>query len=156
MYNWVSIGFGTLTSIGSLVAVWLGEELIKETLKNYLIIRTTWVYGPEITGKNFALSLIRRMKNGEKVRVPFDQISSPTYSNNLSEIIEELIKKDKSGTHTVVGSELTDRYSFAKKICDVFELSKDMLIPTPTQELGQKAKRSFNGEIKDRQNKKRT
>ena len=126
----------------------LAEKMIKETIKNYLIIRTTWVYGPEQKGKNFVLSLIRRLKSGQKVKVPFDQIGSPTYSKNLAEAIEELVGKNKGGIYNIVGPELLDRFTYAREICDIFGLSKDMLIPVPTKDLGQRAKRPLKAGLK--------
>lgn len=126
----------------------MGEEMIKKALKKHLIVRSTGVFGPEIEGKNFVLSLMRKLKNGERVKVPFDQIGSPTYSENLAEVIEELVRKGKTGVYNIVGPELTDRYSFAREVCKVFELSENMLVPVTTQELDQKAKRPLKGGLK--------
>lgn len=125
-----------------------GEELIKASIPHHLIIRTTGVYGPEAKGKNFVLSLAKRLRAGEKVRVPFDQIGSPTYSENLAEVIEELTRTEKTGTYNIAGPERIDRFSFARKICRVFSLPEDMLIPVYTKDLGQKAARPLRGGLK--------
>lgn len=68
------------------------EKFISENLTDYLIIRTTVVYGPEKRGKNFVLSLIRKLRNRERVRVPYDQISTPTYSLNLANAVSQLVE----------------------------------------------------------------
>lgn len=124
------------------------EELIKKTTDDYLIIRTTWVYGPETREKNFVLGLIKRIKREEKVKVPFDQIGSPTYSKNLADIIEELVRKNKRGTYNIVGPKLVDRYSFAKEISVHFGFNQDRLALVSTVELGQKAKRPLKAGLK--------
>jgi len=126
----------------------MAEQLIAKRLKNYLIVRTTWVYGPEIQEKNFALSLQKRLQGTEQVKVPFDQIGSPTYSENLADIIEELVRKEKKGTYNIAGPELIDRYSFAREICNVFGLSEQRLVSVSTVQLGQKAKRPLRAGLK--------
>lgn len=126
----------------------MGEEMIRNALKNYLIVRTNGVYGPEQKGKNFVLSLLKKLKGGEKVNVPFDQIGSPTYSENLAEVVEELVQKEKQGVYNIAGPELADRYSFAKEVCKVFGLPEGMLQDVLTSELGQKAKRPLQGGLK--------
>jgi dTDP-4-dehydrorhamnose reductase len=123
----------------------LAEEQIQKVFPKHIIVRTTGVYGPEKKKKNFVLSLIDRIRGGEKVKIPFDQIGSPTYSENLAAVVEELVRKEKSGVYNIAGSELLDRYSFAKKVCGIFELPEDMLIPVLTKELGQKARRPLQG-----------
>ena len=124
------------------------EELIKKITDDYLIIRTTWVYGPETRGKNFVLGLIERINREEKVKIPFDQIGSPTYSKNLADVIEELVRKNKRGIYNIVGPKLVDRYSFAKEISDHFGFNQDRLMPVSTVELGQKAKRPLKAGLK--------
>jgi len=126
----------------------MAEELIQNRLGNYLIVRTTWAYGPEQKGKNFVLSLLKKLENGEKVKVPLDQIGSPTYSENLAEVLEELMREEKKGMYNIAGPELVDRYSFAREICNVFGFPESMLVPVPTRELGQKAKRPLRGGLK--------
>lgn len=125
-----------------------GESIIKENLKDYLIIRTTVVYGCDTGEKNFAIKLINTLKEKRKLKIPFDQVSSPTYALNLAEIVTELIKKNKLGIYNVVGKDLIDRYTFALRICSEFGLSKNLIIPTKTKDLNQKAKRPLKAGLK--------
>lgn len=124
------------------------EKFIADSIKEYLIIRTTVVYGPETRGKNFAMSLIRRLRRREKVKVPYDQAGTPTYSPDLAEAVLKLVEKGANGTFNVAGPELTDRLRFAQTICDVFGLDKGLLVPVKTSELGQKAKRPLNAGLR--------
>lgn len=117
------------------------ESIIQGNLKDYLIIRTTVVYGKEKQGKNFAMRLIETLKRGESVRVPSDQVSSPTYALNLAQLVEALIQKDKSGIYNVVGKDIMDRCAFALEVCSVFGLDKSKVIPVATAQLNQSAPR---------------
>lgn len=117
------------------------EKLIKDFRENYLIIRITVVYGWERQGKNFVMGLIKNLNTGRIMKIPYDQIGSPTYVNNMVHVVKELVELDKTGVYHVAGSDLMDRYTFAKNVADIFELDESLLIPVTTDELGQKAKR---------------
>ena len=123
------------------------ENYINENLRDFLIIRTTVVYGWEIKGKNFVFNLINKLSSGKNLKVPCDQIGNPTYAANLAEIVIELILKNRTGTYNVVGEETMDRYSFGKLVCSVFGLDESLLVPVMTEELGQKAARPLNSTL---------
>ena len=44
-----------------------------------LTVRTSWVFGPERQGKNFAYQLLRNLAEGKPMVCPSDQVSSPSY-----------------------------------------------------------------------------
>jgi len=124
------------------------EKLIKSSLENYLTIRVTVVYGWEKRGKNYVMGIIRNLNNGRTMKVPYDQIGSPTYANNMVQVVKELVESDKTGVYHVAGSDLMDRYAFAKNVADIFELDDSLLMPVTTNELGQKAKRPLKAGMK--------
>ncbi|MCK5233725.1 MAG: SDR family oxidoreductase [Candidatus Aenigmarchaeota archaeon] len=124
------------------------ENLIRNALSNYLIIRTTVVYGWELKGKNFVIQVIRNLSNNLKMNVANDQFGSPTYANNMVQIVKELVGLNKTGLYNVVGRDVMDRYSFAKKVTGVFGLNADLIAPTTTDKLGQKAKRPMKAGMK--------
>ena len=124
------------------------EKLIKNYLENYLIIRITIVYGWERRGKNFVMGLIKNLKNGRSMNIPFDQIGSPTYVNNMVHVVKELIESNEIGIYHVAGTDLIDRYTFAKNIAEIFELDENLLIPVTTNQLGQIAKRPLKAGMK--------
>jgi len=124
------------------------EELVRQMLEDHLVVRTTVVYGWEAEEKNFVMRMIRRLRNGHSMRVPNDQVGTPTYVDNLAAAVTELIEKDKQRTYHIVGPDLLDRYSFAKVVAEVFSLNPELLIPVPTSELGQKARRPLKAGLK--------
>ena len=124
------------------------ENLMKKSLDNFLIIRITVVYGWERRGKNFVMGLIKNLKHGSFMKVPCDQIGSPTYVNNMVQVVKELIESDKTGIYHVAGTDLMDRYTFAKNVAEIFELDENLLTPVTTDQLGQKAKRPLKAGMK--------
>jgi dTDP-4-dehydrorhamnose reductase len=124
------------------------ERFIQKELKDYLIIRTTVVYGWERQGKNFVIQLLKKLSCGIKMNVPSDQISSPTYAAELALAIRQLIEKDKRGIYNIVGSQVMSRYDFAKEACKVFGLDLKLLVPVTTEKLAQKAKRPLKAGLK--------
>jgi dTDP-4-dehydrorhamnose reductase len=117
------------------------ERFIQEHLPDHLIVRVTVVYGWERRGKNFVMGLIRRLGHGETIPVPGDQIGSPTYADNLVDVVLDLVSADRRGIYHVAGSEVMDRYTFACLAADTFGLDKAGLLRVTTAELGQRAAR---------------
>ena len=66
-----------------------GELLIQDTYISGFIIRTSWVYGNH--GKNFVNTILKLAKTKNEIQVIDDQFGSPTYVNDLAEIILNLI-----------------------------------------------------------------
>jgi dTDP-4-dehydrorhamnose reductase len=62
----------------------LGEARVLDADPSALVIRTTVVYGPDPNEKNFVAQLRRRLGGGEPMRVPADQVSSPTFNLDLA------------------------------------------------------------------------
>lgn len=124
------------------------EEGVEAPTDDYLIIRTTVVYGWERQGKNFVVRLLKSLREGRKVKVPMDQISSPTYAPNLAQAVRELVERDRCGVYNVVGDDLMDRYSFALAAARVFSLPTHLIRPVSTAELNQAAPRPLRAGLK--------
>jgi dTDP-4-dehydrorhamnose reductase len=109
---------------------------------NYITIRTAVIYGSSGMNKvSFPLWVINKLKNNEKIKVVTDQYNKPTFADNLIEIINKLIEKDENGIFHVTGSELINRFDFAKKIAKEFQLNEKLIEQTTSAELNQVAKR---------------
>ena len=67
------------------------EKIIESTVKKYVILRTSWLYGKY--GKNFVDTIISKAKENKSLRVVNDQTGSPTYTEDLSRAIKVFIKK---------------------------------------------------------------
>jgi dTDP-4-dehydrorhamnose reductase len=120
----------------------LAEAAVREELPDrHLILRTSWVFGPDETGKNFARSTVRRLGRGETVRVASDQSGQPTYGPDLADAAMELAKLDATGTYHVVGPDRHTKFTFARLIAHVFGFDADLVVGVRTDELEQDAPR---------------
>lgn len=128
------------------------EQLVRELLpENHLILRTTVVYGWEPRPRNFVVRLIRHSRAGQIIRVPMDQVGSPTYAPDFAEAVLELDLLGCSGTYHLAGPVLLSRYQFALAVADAFGLDKELIEPVNTTFLGQVALRPLQaGLVPDR------
>ncbi len=115
------------------------EQKISELLDDYLICRIAWVYGQEEQGKNFVLRVISTLKNNQIIRVPQDQIGSPTLANDIAEASCRLVEVGAQGLFHTTGIDCMNRYQFALKVAEVFGLQTDTLLPVMTSEFNQAA-----------------
>lgn len=118
-----------------------GERIVRKLLDDWLITRVTVVYGVERSGKNFVARLIKSLEKRREVKAPIDQVGSPTYAENLSEMVRALVEKGVGGVFNVCGPKLMDRFTFACLAAEVFGLDPSGIRPVTTAELGQKARR---------------
>ena len=123
----------------------VSEDYILQNLANYLICRTTVVYSWELQGKNFVQRLIHSLRNGDDIKIPVDQIGTPTYAPNLSQVVLELVEKDEVGIYNTAGPDLISRYDFARAVAKIFDLDLRHIQGVKTKDLNQSAKRPLNG-----------
>lgn len=114
-----------------------GENAIKKYCKNYIIARTSWLYG--IYGKNFVETMLN-LSNKENIKVVNDQIGCPTWTQDLSNALIKLIKENKKGIFHTCSSGQTTWYNFAKEIFKLSDL-KVNLSPCTTEEYKSPAER---------------
>lgn len=74
-----------------------GEEAVQRLLKNYYIVRISWVFG--INGKNFIKTMLRLSEERDEISVVSDQIGSPTYTKDLSETLLALMESGRYGIY---------------------------------------------------------
>ena len=72
-----------------------GERYVREVAGRNLILRTSWLFGPN--GRNFVDTIIAKASSGERLRVVNDQRGCPTYTMDLARGISALIAKSLEG-----------------------------------------------------------
>ena len=119
----------------------LGEdELLNSDFKNYVIIRTSWLYSEY--NKNFLKTMISLRKK-EELKVVWDQIGTPTYARDLAKAIKNTIENFDSVSGEVFhfsNEGVASWYDFA---CEIFDLtnSKVKVVPIRSEEYPTPAKR---------------
>jgi dTDP-4-dehydrorhamnose reductase len=129
----------------------IGEQHVALHAREFLIVRTTVVYGWEHRGKNFVTSLLATIARGNEVRVPVDQVGTPTYAPNLAEVVVGLVATGVRGVVNVAGPDRVSRLALANEAAAVFGLDPGLVVPTSTRDLGQRAARPLEaGLVVDR------
>lgn len=118
-----------------------GERAVLRVHPEALVVRTSWVYGPDAARKNFVSFLLRQLRAGERVRVPADQVSTPTFNRDLARVTLDLVASGCQGVVHVTGPELMSRLQLAEAVAQFFGLEQSLLEGVPTSSLGQRAKR---------------
>ncbi len=116
-----------------------GEHYVQALVKDFLIIRTQWLYGP--FGQNFVTSILRQAREKSALSIVDDQTGSPTYTVDLTKAILELIQFDASGIFHVANSGLCTWFTFGQAILELSGVNRVKVIPISSRELGRPAAR---------------
>lgn len=69
-----------------------GERAVLAALPGAVLLRTAWVYAAR--GRNFVLTMLRLMREGQPVRVVADQIGTPTAAESVASAVWALAAAD--------------------------------------------------------------
>lgn len=121
-----------------------GEEQVKANTDRYYIFRTAWLYGD---GNNFVRTMLKLGNEKEEISVVADQHGSPTYAEDLANIIAEAIeKKIPYGLYHSTNQGFTTWYDFTKKIFELADIKCDVK-PVTSEEFIRPAKRPKNSKL---------
>lgn len=123
-----------------------GENNVINNTKNYIIIRTSWLY--YYIGNNFYNTILRLANTKSKLDVVSDQMGTPTYCGDLADFILNIIELDIKNptnnhfTHIYNFSNLGECswYDFAKNIVDANNI-KCLINPITSEQYPTIAKR---------------
>lgn len=93
-----------------------GEHQIKESGVKALIFRTAWLYSEY--GKNFVKTMLNLTSTKPELKVVFDQVGTPTYAQDLADVIVGIIDDRK-----MYGNEGIYHYS-NEGVCSWFDFTK--------------------------------
>ncbi len=98
------------------------EVAVRENAPYHVIIRTGWLYGKN--GNSFVKTLVEQAARGRKgsIKVPVDQIGSPTWSRTLAHQIVEIINKEGRGTYHASAEGYCSLYDFAVRLFQLLAL----------------------------------
>ncbi len=100
-----------------------GEEQIRKTGADHLILRTSWVYSRR--GRNFLLTMLRLFRERENLSIIADQTGAPTWSRLIAETTGIIVSRAReelrtssftSGTYHLTGRGATSWHGFASAI----------------------------------------
>ncbi|MCK4846612.1 MAG: dTDP-4-dehydrorhamnose reductase [Deltaproteobacteria bacterium] len=122
-----------------------GEEAVMREDGDYIIIRTSWLYG--VGGDNFPDKIISLARDRNILSIIFDQVGTPTHTLDLAEAVWNLIdSKADSGIYNFSNEGVASWYDFAYLAVELARkegivLKLDTLRPIRTEEYPTAAKR---------------
>jgi len=126
-----------------------GEINIQKTVKEFFLLRTSWLYGKN--GVNFVYTMLRLFKERNEVSVLGDQWGSPTYAPDLAEVLLKIVhlNSESYGIYHFTNEGKTTWYDFACEINRISQkkglLTKEVRIQRiSSEDYPSKAKRPHN------------
>lgn len=115
-----------------------GEAAAREA-GDYLIARTSWLYGAG--GPNFVATMIERAREGQPLRVVDDQRGSPTWTGTLARALADLLEaRAPSGVYHIANRGETTWYGLARDALRLAGIDAK-LMPVPSDEFPRPAPR---------------
>lgn len=117
---------------------WEGEQAVRESGCEHLIIRTTWLCSR--FGNNFVKTMLRLGAEKEELKVVNDQWGSPSFTEEVVRNTFALFEREATGTYHITSRGLTTWYKFAKTIFEYSGMDIDIL-SVSSEEFATKADR---------------
>ena len=114
-----------------------GEEVVRDLLSDYYIIRTSWVFGKY--GHNFVYTMRRLAKERPQLTIVNDQYGRPTWTRTLAEFVVFLLQNQSPyGIYHLSNDDACTWYEFAREILKDTDVE---VLPVTSAEFPQKAYR---------------
>lgn len=124
---------------------WCGEQIVRELLQQFYIVRVAWLFGGE---RNFVRTVLRLAGERAQLSMVADEVGSPTYAPDVAQAIAQLVETRHYGTYHLVNDGHCSRYMLAAAVlrmagCEsvrlrpmrLAEFKRDSVVPpyTPLQ-----------------------
>jgi len=96
---------------------WVGEQVVRDLVRRHYIVRPSWLFAHG--GRNFIQTILGRAETGQPLRVVTNEISAPTYNNDLAAALAQLITTQQYGIYHLVNEGYASRYAFARLVLDL-------------------------------------
>jgi dTDP-4-dehydrorhamnose reductase len=120
----------------------LAEELIPCCCQNFLILRTSWLFGRN--GKNFVRTILNAAREKRSLRVVNDQRGCPTYTLDLASQTVRMVEAGCRGVYHVTNSGSCTWYQLAAGAVEWAKIEGVPVSPVTTAEFPRPAKRPAN------------
>ena len=101
----------------------VGEQRITDHNQRYLILRTGWLFGGDITQrKNFVEGRRKEAATAEVMKSAGDKFGSPTYTVDLARQLVFLLKQEVYGLFNAVNTGGASRYEYVAEILRLLHL----------------------------------
>lgn len=110
---------------------WQAERFVA-TLPRHSIVRSGWLFGGGVADKKFVSKILSLAQRRQRLTVVNDKIGSPTFTDDLAQGLERLLRGEKYGLmHLVNAGPPVSRFGLAAEILRLAKLATE-LIPVPS------------------------
>ena len=135
---------------------WEGEQILRQTLNEHIILRTSWVFGSY--GNNFVKTMLKLAETRTELGIVADQYGAPTSAQSIASCLLTLCERYEQsktlpwGTYHFTGTPKTTWFDFGNNIFKQAEklnlLKKQIKTkPVTTQQYPTKAQRPINSQL---------
>ncbi len=118
-----------------------GERGVQSAGCNYLILRLSWVYGPG--QQNFIYKLQQWAQNRNRLDVVCDQVSIPTYTEDIVKLTLAALEKKLTGLYHLTNSGYASRYEVARFFFGHIGNGPELILPVTSDKFPSPVKRPF-------------
>lgn len=93
---------------------WMGEVFVRETCRDWAIVRTQALYAAH--GRSFLKAILARRETGEPLSVVNDQTVCPTRTVDLADTLLRIAEQGTPGTYHASGNGACTWFEFAEEI----------------------------------------
>tara|TARA_B110000008_G_scaffold171947_1_gene171619 strand:- start:5980 stop:6822 length:843 start_codon:yes stop_codon:yes gene_type:complete len=129
---------------------YLGDKYIEKSGCRYFIFRISWIYNKKFMN-NFVSKIKNKILSNEDIRVPSNQIGSPTSVQLIAKCIKSIIELDKNnsteyGLYNLCGKNPSSRYLITKYIAKILK-KNNKILPYQYIQSQNKIKRPLNSSL---------
>ena len=124
-----------------------GEEGIRTYSPNHMILRISWLFGPN--GSNFIRKIIDAAKQGKDLRVVADQKGCPAYTVDVATHTRKMIQAVCRGTYHLTNQGTCSRYELAVEALKSAGMDGVSVKPVLSEELKLPAPRPGNSALEN-------
>jgi dTDP-4-dehydrorhamnose reductase len=138
-------GLSPLSAYGRSVAA--AEASVREFCPDFVIARMATLWGIDLVARrpNFVSWVLGELLENREVRLFTDQTTTPSYANQVSEVLLELVRNDLRGVYNVVSQGCSSKYEMGLKVAEFFGRDPALVRPWTLKAAPFKARRPSNG-----------
>jgi dTDP-4-dehydrorhamnose reductase len=121
-----------------------GELYVRDLTARYLIVRTSWLFGP--LGRNFVDRIIAKASEGGTLKIVNDQTGCPTYTMDLARGIAQAVELGLKGVLHLTNSGATTWFGLASHAISLAGVAAEVL-PVASSDYPTRAKRPPNSAL---------
>lgn len=125
------------------------EDYLMEAGSRFVVLRMGKVFGTEIDDDTLITSILKAMREGQKITCAEDQFFTPLYIGDLFDSIRTLISSEHYGVFHLTSIKKTTRYEIAESVKKYFDLNDVEIITCKINSLGLLEKRPLLTDLDD-------